>query len=180
LEVGPGDIHHVANWTSRPASYHIADIQESMLERSARRLAAAGIPHESRLISRDARGILPYSDCHFHIVVSFYSMEHLYPFDIHLKEILRVLKPGGWLVGAIPAEGGLAWGIGRYFTSRRWLKRHSRIDPDKIICWEHPNFADEILNALDGSLEQRYLGYWPLGLPSIDLNLIVKLIYAKR
>ena len=180
LEVGPGDIHHLPNWTGRPACYHIADIQEAMLERSAARLAAAGIRHNARLISRGDQGVLPYADNAFDIIVSFYSMEHLYPLDSYLKEMLRVLKPRGLLVGAIPAEGGLGWGLGRFLTSRRWLKRNTNIDPDKIICWEHPNFAGDILTTLDRSLEQCYLEYWPLGLSCIDANLVIKFVYAKR
>jgi len=180
LEVGPGDMLHIPDWKGRPARYCIADVQQAMLERSAARLEAAGIRHEARLILRADAGRLPYGDNEFDVIVSFYSLEHLYPLDTHLEEMLRVLKPGGLLAGAIPAEGGLGWGLGRWLTSRRWLKRHTSIDPDKIICWEHPNFAADILTALDRALEQRYLGYWPLGLPSIDANLIIRFVHAKR
>jgi SAM-dependent methyltransferase len=180
LEVGPGDIQHLPEWRGRPERYHIADVQEAMLARAAERLSGAGIRHSARLLSRDDRVALPYGDGAFDVVVSFYSLEHLYPLDAYLDEMLRVLKPGGVLVGAIPAEGGLAWGFGRLLTSRRWLKRHTRIDPDKIICWEHPNFAGAILAALDRRLAQRHLAYWPLALPSIDLNLVVRFVYGKR
>lgn len=93
------------------------------------------------------------------MIVSFYSFEHLYPFPVYLKGLLRGLKHGGMLVGAIPCEGGLLWGAGRYATSRIWLKRHTNINPDKIICWEHPNFADTVLNALDLRLSQKHIGY---------------------
>ena len=34
-------------------------------------------------------------------------------------------------------------------------------DPDKIICWEHPNHADEILSALDGVFKRRMTSLWP-------------------
>jgi SAM-dependent methyltransferase len=114
------------------------------------------------------------------VVVSFYSLEHLYPLEPHVREIRRVLKPGGVLVGAVPAEGGLAWGAGRFLTSRRWLKRHSTIDPDKLICWEHPNFADQVVAELDRQLERRLVQTWPWPWPPLlDLNLIVRLVYAK-
>lgn len=180
LEVGPGDIQHLARWRGRPECYHIADVQQAMLTRSSERLAAAGIRHSARLLSRDDRIVLPYGDAAFDVIVSFYSLEHLYPLEAYLDEMLRVLKPGGLLVGAIPAEGGLAWGLGRLLTSRRWLKRNTGIDPDKIICWEHPNFAGDILTALDRKLAQRHVAYWPLLLPAIDLNLIVRFVHAKR
>src|SRR5690606_17752765 len=103
----------------------------------------------------------------------------LHPFSRYLDGMLRVLRSGGILVGAIPAEGGLGWGLGRFLTSRRWLLRNTGIDPDKIICWEHPNFAEDILRHMDGQLVRRVLRYWPLGVPSLDLNLIVQFVFEK-
>lgn len=180
LEVGPGDINHIGCWRGTPARYVIADIQQAMLDLASERLSAGGIPHECRLVERSDLGVLPFEDGQFDVVVSFYSLEHLYPLAPYVDGMLRVLKPGGALIGAIPAEGGLGWGMGRFLTSRRWLKRNTGIDPDKLICWEHPNFADHILGTLDGRMRQQYLGFWPLGIPSIDLNLVIKFVYAKR
>ena len=179
LEVGPGDISHIEHWSGRPARYVIADVREAMLEASGHRLAERRVRYESTLLERSDDGTLPYDAESFDIIVSFYALEHLYPFDHHLGGMLRVLKPGGLLVGAIPAEGGLSWGLGRFLTTRRWLKTRTTIDPDKLICWEHPNFADHILTSLDAVMHQRYLGFWPLGIPSVDLNLIIKFVYAK-
>jgi hypothetical protein len=70
-------------------------------------------------------------------------------------------------------------GVGRLFTSRRWLKKNTVINPDKIICWEHPNYAETILKELDKAMNQRYINYWPLSIPSIDMNLIVLFVYEK-
>ena len=63
-----------------------------------------------------------------------------------LKEFNRILKKNGIIVGAIPNEGGMAWGFGRYLTTRRYTKKFN-INYDKIICWEHPNFADFIFES---------------------------------
>jgi len=180
LEIGPGDIAHIGWWRGTPARYVAADIQEAMLTLSSGILAARDIPHESRLLDRADLGRLPFEAAEFDAVVSFYSLEHLYPLAPHVDGVLRVLKPGGTLIGAIPAEGGLGWGLGRFLTSRRWLKRNTSINPDKLICWEHPNFADQILGTLDRRMRRQYLGFWPLAIPSIDLNLVIKFIYAKR
>ncbi len=179
LEVGPGDINHLRHWRDRPECYYIADIRPAMLEGAAKKLQEADVPVVSRLVTRgNARG-LPFADEQFDVIVSFYSLEHLYPLDAHLEEMLRVLRPGGVLVGAIPSEGGLAWGMGRYLTSRRWMQKHTTIDPDKIICWEHPNFACDILCTLDARMQRKHLRFWPMGVPSIDLNLIIKFVYTK-
>jgi SAM-dependent methyltransferase len=179
LEIGPGQINHMEHWRGFPALYDILDVDAGMLDASAERLRERGVPYRATRVERDAGGRLPYPGATFDVVVSFYAFEHLHPFEHHLDEILRVLRPGGVLAGAIPTEGGLGWGLGRFCTSRRWLKRNTTIDPDKIVCWEHPNFADGVLRALDTSLLRRRLAFWPCGIPSIDLNLIVSFVYVR-
>ena len=176
LEIGPGDIRHVIFWKSQPAKYILADIQEDMLRKGEAKLAETGVvAHTVHMCSGEP---LPLTDASVDVVVTFYSMEHIFPLAPYLRELKRVLKPGGILIGAIPAEGGLAWGLGRLVTSRRWFKKNTTIDPDKIICWEHPNFADEIIRDLDQVFDRRHLDYWPLPwLPFLDLNLIIRCVY---
>lgn len=177
LEIGPGHIRHLPYWRGTPACFVIADIQQNMLDASSAILTEHGITHQAVHVARHRE--LPFANAEFDLVVSFYALEHLYPFAPYLAEMLRVLKPGGRLVGAIPAEGGIAWGLGRYLTSRRWMKHNSNIDPDKLICWEHPNFADGLVETLDGAMERQRLSFWPLRVPSIDLNLVLKFIYVR-
>ena len=179
LEIGPGEIDHFKYWVGKPQRFVAADIQQEMLDRTSKKLTRAGITHESKLISPHNPKLLPFKQGEFDVILSFYSLEHLYPLQSHLQELLRVLREGGLLVGAIPCEGGIAWGFGRYLTSRRWLRHNTRIDPDKIICWEHPNFADHILAQLDCRMKKGYLSFWPLHVTSIDLNLVARFIYQK-
>lgn len=180
LEVGAGIISHLKWWQAPPKQYIVVDIDPDLLSTAASQLKLASIPHETRLTTRSANGELPLPDNSVDAVISFYSLEHLYPLKPHLMEMRRVLRPGGILIGAIPAEGGLAWGTGRYLTSRRWLLRRTNIDPDKIICWEHPNFANEVLDSLDELFDCERLSWWPLGLPSIDLNLVISFEYRVK
>lgn len=179
LEIGPGDINHIDNWKAKPANYVIADINKNMLEKSASKLKEKGVGYSSSFLVRNETGNLPFANEEFDIIISFYSLEHFYPLNSYLSNILRVLKPGGKLVGAIPCEGGIAWAIGRFFTSRRWLGNNSKVSMNKIICWEHPNFADQIVSVLDLTMKRKYLSYWPFGVPFIDTNLIIKFIYEK-
>lgn len=177
LEIGAGDIRHSGFWKSQPAEYLLADVSADMMIKAESCLKQIKVPHRSFILSRSET--LPLDDNSVDIVVSFYSLEHLYPLTPYLDEMKRVLKPGGVIIGAIPAEGGLAWGMGRALTSRRWFKKHTSIDPDKIICWEHPNFADEILAAMDMKFERQQLVYWPFRIPMLDPNLVIKFIYKK-
>lgn len=176
LEIGPGDIRHIEFWNSRPQKFILADIQEGMLLKGVGKLDDAGIGSEKLLLKRDQP--LPIPDSSVDVVVSFYSLEHIYPLRPYLQQVKRVLKPGGILVGAIPCEGGLAWGGGRLVTSRRWYKKHTSINPDKIICWEHPNFADQIVSMLDVEFIRERLQHWPFAwVPLIDFNLVLKFVY---
>ncbi|GAB2912795.1 class I SAM-dependent methyltransferase [Paralcaligenes ginsengisoli] len=178
LEIGPGDIRHIAFWRERPAQYILADVQQAMLRKAEAKLADAGVPTRSLHIRRGEG--LPLADASVDVIISFYSLEHIYPLAPYLQELKRILKPGGVLAGAIPTEGGLAWGSGRLVTSRRWFKKNTNIDPDKIICWEHPNFGDQILTELDHVFDRRHAEYWPLSwLPSLDLNLVIRYVYQK-
>lgn len=179
LEIGPGDIRHMQFWNGKPSKYLLADINEAMLKKGVQKLEASGVVSRALLLRRGEP--LPIDDASVDVVVSFYSLEHIYPLAPYLEEISRVLRSDGYLIGAIPAEGGAAWGLGRMFTSRRWFKKNTSIDPDKIICWEHPNFADEIINELDKHFVRAKLGLWPIGfLRSVDTNLIIRLLYKKR
>lgn len=178
LEIGAGDIRHLRYLRGKPKEYILADISPEMMALAQQKMNEQGISYQSILVKRNQP--LPLADQSIDIIVSFYSLEHLYPLQPYLEDMRRVLKPGGILIGAIPAEGGLAWAGGRTLTSRRWLKRKTQIDPDKIICWEHPNFADHIICKLDKLFHRESLSYWPVPLFHwIDINLIIRFRYQK-
>ncbi len=180
IEIGPGYAPHLPFFKTKPSHYILIDIREEFLLNAAEQLSKMGISYETHLIDPQNPHKLPLEAGVADVLLTFYSLEHLYPLQSFVEEYRRVLRPDGHVVGAIPAEGGLAWGLGRYFTSRRWLKRNTTIDPDKLICWEHPNFADHILDVLGGSFHFKKLTYWPLGIPLIDTNLIVSFVAKTR
>jgi SAM-dependent methyltransferase len=177
LEVGPGVLPHINFWNGKPDKYSIVDINQTLLERSMQVLQSQSI-HATAYLSHSIQ--FPLEDQQVDAIFSFYSLEHLYPLHPHLEEMKRVLKPEGLLVGAIPAEGGLAWGSGRFLVSRRYIKKHTTINPDKIICWEHPNYAETILHGLDHHFERVFITFWPFAVPLIDLNLVVSFVYKKH
>jgi SAM-dependent methyltransferase len=176
LEVGPGDLPHAGFWRGTPASYVVADIKETFLARSQAVLAERGVPSTTLLVSGPE---LALPDASIDVIIAFYCLEHMYPVGRYLDEWMRVLRPGGVIVGGIPTEGGIAWGLGRALTSRRYLRRRFGIDLDKIICWEHPNFADEVLRSLDRRFRHRERVFWPTIVPTLDANLIVSFVYQR-
>lgn len=180
LEIGPGSLDHMAHWSGTPAKFIAVDINEGFMARAVEKLLAAGIPTETHITRAADGGLLPLSDGSVDLILSFYSLEHLHPLQNYIGEFLRVLKPGGLLVGAIPCEGGLGWGLGRYLTTRRWLLANGISDPGKIISWEHPNFADAILSAIEQGFDWRVRRFWPLRVPVIDANLVASFIAESR
>ncbi len=181
LEIGGGDLLHTNHWNGVPAHLTVADISQEMLSKTRDTLGrkVPSLPCETILLNHGEK-TLPFYDCEFDVFFTFFTLEHLYPLDQYLKEILRVLKPGGIIVGAIPCEGGIAWGLGRYLTSRKRLLKNTKINPNKVVCWEHPNFSDEILENLDIFFEKVEQSFWPIRIPSIDLNLVAKFVFRKR
>ncbi|MEM9357545.1 MAG: class I SAM-dependent methyltransferase [Pseudomonadota bacterium] len=180
LEIGPGALDHIAFWNGMPAHFTCVDLDTSFMELAVKRLQDNGVPHNTALVSREHNGRIPVEPESYDVVLAFYSLEHIHPLQPHLDEVANILKPGGIFAGAIPCEGGLAWGLGRYLTSRRWLKKHTTINPDKLICWEHPNFGDDILNKLAQSFVVDRIGVWPLKVPLIDCNLVAKFQCRRR
>jgi SAM-dependent methyltransferase len=179
LEIGPGDIKHQNYWKSKPKTFTIIDVDRSMAAFAEKKLEEFGIHPIIHIVSRNS--LLPIEDESIDVVVSFYSLEHIFEIEEYLKDIARVLKPGGILVGAIPAEGGVAWGLGRLLTTSRWLRKSHGLDLNKIICWEHPNFANDIIKSLDKNFTRISLQAWPLPfIPLIDVNLVIKFAYAKK
>ncbi len=179
LEIGAGDIRHINFWRGqKPYNYVLADISNEMMGIAENKLKVKNIKYEKLLLDNERK--LPLDDESVDIVISFYSLEHIYPLEEYLREVSRVLKKDGLVVGAIPSEGGIVWGLGRYFTSRRWFKKNTQINPDKIICWEHPNFADYIIKNLDLFFKRKMLNFEPFKIPFIDTNLIIKFIYIKE
>jgi ubiquinone/menaquinone biosynthesis C-methylase UbiE len=179
LEIGPGDINHLKYWRLKPKKFTIIDVDKNMAMFAQNRLNEIKVQPTTYVVKRNS--LLPIEDNSVDIVISYYSLEHILELEKYLIDISRVLKPGGILVGAIPAEGGVAWGLGRMLTTSKWIKKKHGIDLNKIICWEHPNFASEIIKLLDKHFNKIELKAWPMPfVPLIDLNLIVKFNYAKK
>ena len=179
LEIGPGQIRHLSYMRSEPRKYVICDVEEKCLVMSKRKLDEAGILNETALLDTASELRLPFPNESFDIILSFNTLEHLCSLDGYLLEMKRILRRGGQVAGGIPCEGGLAWGLGRFLTTRRYVHKKYGINYDKIICWEHPNFADYIIERLDVHFEPQHLRLHPFHCLPMDLNLVASFIYRE-
>ena len=180
LEIGPGSLPHLEFMKGKPSKYIIADIDQEFLSVSKKKLDDFKIKSESILIDNRENPNIPNIQVNsIDVIVTFYSLEHLYPLEPFLNAYKQYLKKDGVIIGAVPCEGGLAWGLGRFLTSRRWLKKNTSINPDKIICWEHPNFISRIKNLLDKNFQLVNSTFFPFRIISGDLNLVFSFVYKK-
>ena len=96
LEVGPGTGYYTLDVARAVARLHIFDLQPEMLDHTLRRAGAAGIANvEPR--QGDARS-LPYADATFDAAYLVTVLGEIPDQEAALRELRRVLRPGGRLV----------------------------------------------------------------------------------
>ena len=99
LEVGPGTVYYsldVARWISPGGILDVLDIQQEMLDHTARRARERGIPNV--VPQRGDAQELPYPDATFDAAYLNFVLGEIPDGDATLRELRRVLKPGGRLV----------------------------------------------------------------------------------
>ena len=102
--------------------------------------------------------------------VSVYTLEHLFNLQAACYEMVRVLKPNGILIAALPIEENIFINIIRKFTSCKVLKKEYDIDYSKIIYYEHCNYTKQILRTLSYFFDIEYISYFPLKIPILPIN----------
>ena len=88
---GTGDLA-LALGGNGPASVIGADFCHPMMERAARKFGQAGMP--VLLVEADALR-LPFPDASFDLVTSAFGFRNLADYEAGLREMLRLLRPGG-------------------------------------------------------------------------------------
>ena len=76
---------------------HVTDLSPGMVEQAVRNAADLGFDVEGRVADAEA---LPYPDATFDLVVGHAVLHHIPDVELALREVLRVLKPGGRFVFA--------------------------------------------------------------------------------
>jgi SAM-dependent methyltransferase len=74
---------------------------------------------------------LPYDDNYFDLIVSRYVFEHIEQPEWASRELLRVLKPGGWICAMTPNKWGYVALISRVLPNRLHSRTLSRIQPGR-------------------------------------------------
>lgn len=99
LEVGPGTGYYtldVADWVGPGGAVEILDVQQEMLDHTMRRAAEHGLDNLTPTLSDAAQ--MPYEDASFDAAFLVTVLGEIPDQDAVLRELARVLKPGGRLV----------------------------------------------------------------------------------
>jgi SAM-dependent methyltransferase len=105
------------------------------------RTAAAGVPGGARLVDADLRTRLPFRDRVFDLVFCTEVLEHLPDPRRALRELRRVLAPGGRLALSVPNATGFApfHRLGAVVPGA-WLR-------SKLLPYEHPANTDQPIDT---------------------------------
>ncbi len=99
LEVGPGTGYYtldLAGWLEPGGSVEIFDIQQEMLDHTMGRASEAGITNVSATHGDAQR--LPHDDASFDAAILITVLGEIPDQDAGLREMARVLRPGGRLI----------------------------------------------------------------------------------
>jgi len=141
LEFGCGTGSTAIEHAPHVKSIDAIDISENMLEIARRKANEAGIDN-----IKFSRGTLPEFKAADSIadVVLGLSILHLLPdLDIHLKEVERVLKPGGYFISSTACLGNSMW---RHIKLIAPLLKKLGLMPDFFAFTEN-ELASKISNA---------------------------------
>lgn len=169
IEVGAGSGVHLRYVRHTFGEYLMTDGSAAMLEQipAERRKHTGGTV---KLAEADCTR-LAFADASFDRLVATHVLEHVpFPHAV-LQEWARVVRPGGTLSIVLPCDPGLAWRMGRYLGPRASARKRG-IDYDYVMALEHINAITNLVAIIRHQFPRRQERWWPLRVPSSDLNLI--------
>lgn len=129
----------------------------------------------------DCQKTLPFTDDYFDRILAIHVLEHLPNLPAAIREMYRLChKQQGIFSVVIPCEGGLAYSIARRISAQRIFEKRYQQSYRWFIEREHINLPHEILQELEPYFEITHKSFFPLLIPSINLNLCIGLTLTPR
>jgi demethylmenaquinone methyltransferase/2-methoxy-6-polyprenyl-1,4-benzoquinol methylase len=97
VATGTGDVAIMTYKMLKPVKITGIDISEGMLELGRKKIAKAGFSQRIELLKGDSEKI-PFEDNHFDAITVAFGVRNFQNLDKGLKEMYRVLQPGGRMV----------------------------------------------------------------------------------
>jgi len=138
LGFGPGVL--TAFILQQEASWRAAgvDISKDCLHHAQRLLEKKAVAGRSELSVADVRS-LPYPDDTFDVVVAVEVLEHIPDPETGLREAMRVLKPGGYAITALPVQLPLLMHLYDFDTPDEILALYEKVGLE-VVDFEKKEF----------------------------------------
>jgi SAM-dependent methyltransferase len=168
LEIGAGIGAHLAYEDISEQEYHANELRPELCRQLNEKYPSV------TAIAGDCQKRLPYEDVFFDRVLAVHVLEHIPNLPEALREIYRVIKHNGLFSVVIPCEGGLATKIARFISTKpNFERKYPGQKYDWVIKSEHINMPDEIIEEMSVFFSIIHSRYYPLLIPSTELNLCI-------
>ena len=118
------------------------DISQHCLHHAQRLLAKKEALERSKLSVGDVR-VLPYPDNAFDVVIAVEVLEHIPDPEVGLSEAMRVLKPGGYAITALPVQLPLLMHLYDFDSPDEVLALYKKVGL-KVIDFETKEFQRQV------------------------------------
>lgn len=169
LDIGAGRGEHLNYEDISSQDYTAMELRPELAE--VIRLAYPSV----KVVVGDCQERIDFPDNYFDRVLAIHILEHLPNLPKALDEIKRILMPNGLFSVVIPCEGGLAYSLARQISTRRIFEKRYQQKFDWLVACEHINQPDEIISELRSRFKIIHRSFFPLVIPSVNLNLVIGL-----
>jgi SAM-dependent methyltransferase len=178
LEIGAGLGEHLEYEHLTPqqrANYVAVDIRQNMVDEMQRRYP------DVKAICADCQEHIDYPDGSMDRLIAIHVLEHLPNLPRAIEELHRLCnKSTGRFHAVIPCEGSLAYTLARRISAQRIFEKRYGQSYDWFITREHINLPHEIFEEIERRFIVETKTFFPIAVPSVELNLVIGLTARPR
>lgn len=167
LEIGAGIGAHLAFEDLSRQRYHANELLPDLSAQIKEKYPQVDV------VTADIQKGLPLPDASFDRVIAVHVLEHLPDLPAVIREVRRLIRPDGLFSVVIPCEGGLATYMARAISARPHFEKRYGQSYDWFINSQHINMPAEIIEELRPHFSILHRSWYPLLIPSVNLNLFI-------
>jgi SAM-dependent methyltransferase len=173
LEVGAGIGCHLPFEDLRNQDYHVLEMSDDYCD-----VLRTKLPRD-RVVRGNIEERQPFEPGYFDRVIAIHVLQRIRDLPFALREICRILKPGGFFDVVLTCEGGFAYGFARKLSTEPLFERTFGMEYSPIVRNDHVSTLAEIKLLLTEHFELLSCRHFPLPMPIDTLNLVVGYRFRK-